>query len=178
VSLHGRQTGRAQGNLDGMMVVPLPVGIADDSRRLRWIAAQTVQRRKKARPQGGTLFRNATIQRAFLPLMARQRFINTYAANVPGPAVPLYFAGAPVLELFPIVPIQGNVAVGIGALSYAGQLNVTAVADRDLVPDLDVFVEGMRRSLQALERDLSRLLDEEHVRNRKSSRSSTPTARP
>jgi diacylglycerol O-acyltransferase / wax synthase len=178
VSLHGRQPGRAQGNLDGMMVVPLPIGIADNSRRLRWIAAQTTQRRKKARPQGGTLFRNATIQRAFLRLMARQRFVNTYAANVPGPTVPLYFAGAPILELFPIVPIQGNVAVGIGALSYAGQLNVTAVADRDLVPDLDVFVEGLRRSLQALEGDIVRLPDEEHVRVRRSSRSSTPTARP
>ena len=154
VSLHGRQPGRAQGNLDGMMVVPLPVGVPDDSRRLRWIAAQTARRREKVRPQGGMLFRNATIQRAFLRLMARQRFVNTYAANVPGPTVPLYFAGAAILELFPVVPIQGNVAVGIGALSYAGQLNVTAVADRDLVPDLEVFVEGMRRSLQALQRDV------------------------
>jgi hypothetical protein len=76
--------------------------------------------------------------------------MNTYAANVPGPPVPLYFAGAPLLEVFPIVPIMGNVSLGVGALSYAGQFNITAVADRDLCPDLEVFVKGMSRSLDAL----------------------------
>jgi diacylglycerol O-acyltransferase len=78
--------------------------------------------------------------------------MSTYAANVPGPRVPLYFAGALVLEVFPVVPLLGNIAVGVGALSYAGQFNLTAVADRDACPDLEVFVRGMRRSLDALAR--------------------------
>jgi diacylglycerol O-acyltransferase / wax synthase len=151
VSLHARQQGKPRGNLDGMMAVPLPVGEADDVRRLQLIAVDTRARRSKVRPQGGALFRNAIIQRAFLGLMGRQRFMNTYAANVPGPAVPLYFAGARILEMFPVVPILGNVSVGIGALSYAGQFNITAVADRDLVPDLERFVTGLRRSLDVLE---------------------------
>jgi diacylglycerol O-acyltransferase len=151
VSLHAQRQGKPKGNLDGMMAVPLPIGEADDVRRLQLIAAETRNRRKKARPQGGTLFRNPTIQRALLGLMGRQRFMNTYAANVPGPALPLYLAGARLMELFPIVPISGNVSIGIGALSYAGQFNITAVADRDLVPDIDSFVDGMRRSLQVLE---------------------------
>jgi hypothetical protein len=38
----------------------------------------------------------------------------------------------------------------VGALSYAGQFNVTAVADREICPDLEIFAEGMRRSLDAL----------------------------
>jgi hypothetical protein len=76
--------------------------------------------------------------------------MNTYAANVPGPAVPLYLAGAPLLEVFPVVPIMANVSVGVGALSYAGQFNLTAVADRELCPDLEMFVKGMRSSLDAL----------------------------
>ena len=76
--------------------------------------------------------------------------MNTYVANVPGPPVPLYFAGAPVLEVFPVVPIIGNVSIGVGALSYAGQLNLALVADRENVPDLESFVEGVRRSLDAL----------------------------
>jgi hypothetical protein len=49
-----------------------------------------------------------------------------------------------------VVPILGNVALGVGALSYAGQFNLTAVADRDICPDLEVFVDGVRRSLEAL----------------------------
>jgi diacylglycerol O-acyltransferase len=76
--------------------------------------------------------------------------MNTYAANVPGPPVPLYFAGARLLEVFPVVPIIGNVSLAVGALSYAGQFNITAVADREACPDLEVFAQGVRSSLEAL----------------------------
>jgi WS/DGAT/MGAT family acyltransferase len=150
VSLHSEQPGQARGNLDGAMLVPLPIGEPDNPRRLRLIAAETTERKQRSRPQGGTLFRNPLIQRAALRVVHRQHVMNTYAANVPGPPVPLYFAGAPLLEVFPIVPIMGNVSLGVGALSYGGQFNITAVADRDLCPDLEVFVKGMSRSLNAL----------------------------
>jgi diacylglycerol O-acyltransferase / wax synthase len=150
VSLHSGQPGQARGNLDGAMIVPLPVGEPDHARRLELIAAETAKRKTRRRPQGGTLFRNVPIQRAALRLAHRQRVMNTYAANVPGPPVPLYLAGARVLEVFPVVPIMANVSVGVGALSYAGQFNLTAVADRERCPDLEVFVTGVRRSLDAL----------------------------
>jgi diacylglycerol O-acyltransferase / wax synthase len=150
VSLHTGQPGQARGNLDGAMIVPLPVGEPDDERRLELIAADTATRKKQRRPQGGTLFRNVPIQRVALRLAPHQRVMNTYAANVPGPPVPLYFAGAPLLEVFPVVPIMANVSLGVGALSYAGQFNITAVADREACPDLEVFAEGVRGSLDAL----------------------------
>src|SRR5665254_11581 len=82
--------------------------------------------------------------------MPHQRIMNAYVADVPGPPVPLYFAGAPIRELFPMVPITANLSIGVGALSYAEQFNITVVADRDLCTDLEVFVDGMRRSLDAL----------------------------
>jgi diacylglycerol O-acyltransferase / wax synthase len=152
VSLHQEQPGQAHGNRDGMMVVPLPVGEPDGVRRLRLIAAETTRRKGKYRPQGGTLFRNVVVQRAFLRLAPHQRLTNTYAANVPGPPVPLYFAGARLLEVFPVVPIVGNISLGVGALSYAGQFNITAVADREACPDpdLQVFTDGMHSSLETL----------------------------
>jgi WS/DGAT/MGAT family acyltransferase len=150
VSLHREQPGQARGNLDGAMVVPLPLGEPDPVRRLRLIAAETTQRKKKSRPPAGTFMRNAAIQRAFLRYAARQRLMNVYLANVPGPPVPLYLAGARLLEVFPVVPILGNVSLGIGALSYAGQFNITVVADRDGCPDAAVFTEGLRASLDEL----------------------------
>jgi hypothetical protein len=64
--------------------------------------------------------------------------------------VPLYFAGARLLEVFPVVPIIGNVSLGVGALSYAGQFNITAVADAEACPDIEIFAEGVRRSLDRL----------------------------
>jgi diacylglycerol O-acyltransferase / wax synthase len=150
VSLHRGQQGEAQGNLDGAMFVPLPVGEPGEVTRLQMIAAETVERKKRNRPQGGSLFRNRLIQKAALRLAPHQSVMNTYVANVPGPPTPLHFAGAPVLEVFPVVPLMGNVSVGVGALSYSSQFNMTAVADRDLCPDLEVFVDGMRRSLDVL----------------------------
>lgn len=70
-----------------------------------------------------------------------------YLANVPGPPVPLYLAGARILEMFPVVPLTGNVTLGVGVLSYAGQLNYTVVADPDAVPDVPVFLSGLRRAV-------------------------------
>jgi diacylglycerol O-acyltransferase / wax synthase len=155
VSLHQEQTGAARGNVDAGMLVPLPIGERDDVRRLELIAAETSERKRKARPAAGSMFRTVLLQRAFLRLMPRQRFMNAYVANVPGPPIPLYFAGAALVEIFPIVPITANISIGVGALSYADQFNVTVVADRELCPDLEVFVAGLQRSLEALERSVS-----------------------
>jgi WS/DGAT C-terminal domain len=35
-------------------------------------------------------------------------------------------------------------------LSYAGQLNISVIADRDSCPDLPVFITGLNRSLSDL----------------------------
>jgi diacylglycerol O-acyltransferase / wax synthase len=135
-------------------MLPLPIGEPDPVRRLRLIAAETAERKKKARPPGSTLFWCPAIQRAFLRRMAGQRFTNGYVADVPGPPVPLYLAGAPLLEVFPLVPILGNVTLGVGALSYAGQFTITAVADQQACPDVAVFADGARASLDTLARSV------------------------
>ena len=150
VSLHQEQPGEARGNVDAGMVVPLPIGEPDDVRLLERIAAESAARKTKSRPPAGNLFRSIVVQRVFLLFMPHQRIMNAYVADVPGPPVPLYFAGTPIRELFPLVPITANLSIGVGALSYAEQFNITVVADRDLCTDLDVFVDGVRRSLDAL----------------------------
>jgi diacylglycerol O-acyltransferase / wax synthase len=53
-----------------------------------------------------------------------------------------------------VVPILGNVTLGVGVLSYAGQLNLTAVADRNTCPDLEVFAQGVRDALDDLARSV------------------------
>jgi WS/DGAT/MGAT family acyltransferase len=156
VSLHEEQPGQEQGNIDAAMVVPLPIGEADDARLLERIAAESATRKEKARPSGGAIFRSIAVQRAFLWYTPYQRMMNAYVTDVPGPPVPLYVAGAPIRELFPLVPILGNMAIGVGALSYADQLNITVVADRQLCPDLGIYVDGVERALGALDSGLLR----------------------
>jgi diacylglycerol O-acyltransferase / wax synthase len=151
VSLHHQAPGQARGNLDGGMVVPLPVGEPNPAVRLRLIAADTTQRKRIPRPPLFTgILGIAAVQRAVARTMTRQRRANIYVANVPGPPARLYLADAPLEEVFPVVPIMGNIGLGVGVLSYAGQLNFTIVADRAGFPDLPVFLAGMRRSLALL----------------------------
>ena len=65
-----------------------------------------------------------------------------------------HLAGARVLELFPIVSLLGNLTLIVAVLSYAGQLTLTAAADRDTCSDVEVFVEGVQDTLDALSRPL------------------------
>ncbi len=152
VSLHQAQSGEARGNLDGMIVVPLPIGEPDPVRLLNVVAAQTEKRKQKAHPQAMStgIFRFAVARRTAVRLSTRQRLFNLNVSNVPGPPVPLYLAGAAVAEVFPLVPTVGNETLSVGVLSYAGQLNLTAVADRNACPDVDVFAQGVRNTIDEL----------------------------
>ena len=85
-----------------------------------------------------------------LRLMRRQRLVNAYVANVAGPTEPLRLAGARLHEMFAVVPITANVTLGVGVISYAGQLNLTIVADRTSWPDLPVFLHGLDRAWSQL----------------------------
>ena len=134
------------GNFVGILLVPLPVTEEDPIRRLEQIARATAERKRLPPYQPAARF----LQRSMIRVMNRQRRINLLMSNLPGPAQPLYFAGAKILEVFQIGVVQGNVAIQVGALSYAGQLNFDIVADTTLVPDLTVFATGMTGDLERL----------------------------
>jgi diacylglycerol O-acyltransferase len=140
---------QARGNLIGQMVIPLPIGVSDPDRRLRQIAAATAERKAESHPNLGTMFRSRIARWALLKLLDRQP-VSLTTADIPGPPAPMYLAGAPLLEVFPVLPLIGSVSVGVGALSYAGQFNITTVADQDAHPDLDVFAAGIRDELRTL----------------------------
>ena len=140
---------QARGNLVGQMVVLLPMGEPDSGLPLEQIAAESARQKASSHPNLGTMFRSRLARRALLAFLHRHP-VSVTTADVPGPPNPVYFAGAPVLEVFPVLPLIANVTIGVGALSYAGQLNITVVADRDAVPDLDTFTAAARDELQAL----------------------------
>lgn len=150
ISLHRGSRAEARGNLISQMVVPLPIGVADPIQRLQQIAKDTAERKARSRPSLGFFPHRGVAGRVFLKLVARQR-INVSSADIPGPQVPLYFAGARLLEVFPLAQLLGNETLAIGAMSYAGQFNMMVLADRDTYPDLNVFAAGVSEELDALE---------------------------
>ena len=140
---------QARGNLVGQMVVRLPIGEPDSGLRLEQIAADAARQKASSHPNLGTMFRSRLARRALLAFLDRHP-VSLTTADVPGPEVPVYFAGARVLEVFPVLPLVANVTIGVGALSYAGQFNITVVADHDAVPDLGTFTAAARSELRAL----------------------------
>ena len=77
-----------------------------------------------------------------------------WSSDIGGLAI---LAGAPLLELFPMMPTMGNLTLVVAVLSYAGQLNFTAAGDRDRCPDLQVFPDGVRHTLGDLARSIDRV---------------------
>lgn len=147
----------AGGNKPGWMMVPLPLGEPDAVRRLAAITAETAARKRRARPEAGSgIFRFVAGQRVWYRRFPRQRSVNLVVSNVPGPPTPLYLAGARVLEMFPTMPTMGNLTLVVGALSYAGHLTITAVADAQHCADVGTFTQGVRAALDDLTRTPAR----------------------
>lgn len=134
------------GNLVGVLLVPLPVGEEDPTRRLEQIARATAERKRLPPYQPAA----PALQRWMIRSMNRQRRINLLMSNLPGPPQHMYFAGAKILEVFQLGIVQGNVPLQVGVLSYAGQLNFDIVGDVNLLPDFGVFVEGMADELKRI----------------------------
>ena len=131
------------------MVVPLPVGVSDPVRRLEMIADETARRKARPAPSLALVPSWAISGPAVHRLVRRQR-VNVTSADIPGPEMSLYLAGARLLEVFPVLPLVGRVSLAVGAMSYAGQFNIMVVADRDAHPDLDLFVKGAQDELRDL----------------------------
>jgi diacylglycerol O-acyltransferase len=134
------------GNRTGVRVVPVSVAETNPVKRLEQIAAATAAQRGSPPYQpGGRL-----LQRWMVHVMFRQRLVNLLLSDLPGPTERFFFAGALVEEIFQIGVVQGNLALGVCVLSYAGQLNVAILADADAVPDIANFAKGFSDTLDQL----------------------------
>lgn len=76
--------------------------------------------------------------------------VNVVITNVPGPQFPMYLAGAEMVETYPVPPLQPGFGVAIGVTSYDGGVYYGITADRDALPDIDVFGQCVRESLDEL----------------------------
>lgn len=138
------------GNAVGIMLAPLPTSVPDSADRVAAIAALTGAAKAAARTQGTyELTRTRWGSRLMAALARRQRFVALFVTNVRGPARQMTLAGAPLLQVWPVAAIQGNVRFGVAAVSYAGRLGVAAHIDADAL-DLD-------RVRRALEDELHRI---------------------
>jgi len=79
-------------------------------------------------------------------LGAARGHINLYVTNVPGPPVPLYPAGAYLLDAVPLAPPVANVRLSVTALSYDGVLSIALLAGQ-AITNLPAMAAGMQSAL-------------------------------
>ena len=91
-----------------------------------------------------------------LHLSDRHRPIhNVVISNVPGPAFPLYYAGAKLTYTLPMGPVMEGAGLNITVLSYMDNVDIGFMVCRELVPDVWALVdhvdEAMAELLSAIE---------------------------
>ena len=68
------------------------------------------------------------------------------ATNLPGPPLPVYFAGAEVLSLLPFAP-RGGAAVNVAMMTFNGRAQFAINIDERAVPDPEALVDDLRGAL-------------------------------
>lgn len=156
VAVSGRRDASSTelGNQVGVIPVQVPTrGRPCD--RLAAVAASTqAARRSPGRGASAPLlafgFRLLARVGAFAFFVNHQRLVTTFLTNLRGPITPMTLDGARVTEIIPISSISGNITVAFAALSYAGTLTVTVIADPDHCPDLPRIATALRDELHHL----------------------------
>jgi diacylglycerol O-acyltransferase len=138
--------------------VDLPVGEPSPVVRLHQVsysfqAHQATGRAVAARRIAGVAgFAPSTFHAIGSRVAAEQlrRGVQLSVTNVPGPQSPLYAAGAVMEQTYPVPPLLPGHALAIGVTSYDGQVFYGVTADRELVPDADVFASCLSEALDEL----------------------------
>jgi WS/DGAT/MGAT family acyltransferase len=144
------------GNRITSLFAHLPVSEADPLRRYTRVVEET-DRLKTGREGLGTktvIDLTALAPPALHATLARtlfaNRLFNVTITNVPGPPMTLYALGSRLRELYGLVPIAADHALGVAILSYDGAVTFTINADRHSVPDIDVFRAGIEETIAEL----------------------------
>ncbi len=150
----------AMGNKISSLFVHLPVAVADPGDRYRRQIDEAEALKSGTQATGSSTLIDVTrhmppVIHSFLARsMYATRLFNLTITNVPGPQLSLYYFGSRVKEIWPLVPIAAEHAIGLAVFSYDGTLFFCINADRDTVHDLDVLEQGIAESVSEL-RDLA-----------------------
>ena len=148
---------KTYGNMVAGMIAALPVHEPDARTRLELVIERMRSLKDSQQSAATELWMRAMdyVGPSVLALASRtilkQKVVNSFVTNVPGPQFPLYLDGCRVREVFPYAPAAGNMAIGTSVLSYDGQLVFGIASDWESVPDASVLANGIVESLAELE---------------------------
>lgn len=144
------------GNRVSVWITALPVSQRDARRRLETVRAMTVELKDTQEAMGAELITQAAEWTTANVINLAAQFINSarrfnlIVTNVPGPPVPFYLLGAPMVAVYPHLPLFENQGLGVALLSYAGTLYWGVGADWNQMPDLSEFMGDIAESFDEL----------------------------
>jgi WS/DGAT/MGAT family acyltransferase len=156
VSIRTRDEAGVMGNRVATLAVALPLDEPDPRRRFARVVETTRAAKESKLVHGMTLVEQMSewgFDQLFAQI-ARQtaltRPFNVVVTNVPGPQVPAYLLGAPLVAAYPLVPLYENQALGIALFSYHGSLFWGLNADWDRLPDLHRLADALASDFEEL----------------------------
>ena len=143
------------GNHFGLVVLALPIGLADPIDRLLALKARMDDLKNSPEALVGFTILNAMgLAPTEIESLGVQFFASKATAvmtNVPGPQKRLYFAGAPIENLMFWVPQSGRMGMGVSIFSYAGNVHVGLITDAGLVPNPEEIIAGYHEEFARLQ---------------------------
>jgi len=148
------------GNQVSAMSVPIRTDIADPLERLAAVRDYTVEAKEA---KAGVSARIMTDLSQHIPgatmaavarLVTSERFVvrgtNLFISNVPGAQVPLYLAGAQLVQQHGMAPLANNMGLFVATPSYNGRIAFSIVSERAVMPDIAFFRECIDESFADL----------------------------
>lgn len=162
VSIRDESSSHADGNRVSAMLAQVPTHLADPEARLRLSHEATLHAKGQQAVLPQELFDEVT---DFSPpvltntifrmvfgshLLNRLPAFNVVISNIPGPPVPVYFAGARLLAHYPLSVVTDGLGLNITVISYCGHMHFGLIADRATVPDVDEMAHRLHDELDIL----------------------------
>lgn len=163
VSVRTEEEKNAAGNQVSMMTVGVGSHIESSGERLNYVMDETARSKamtqaigartlvdlSKAMPAGLTAAGTKMAMRLGLSETLNPQ-INTIVTNVPGPQVQMYFAGARLDLTFGTGLVMDGIGLFHAITSYNGDMIVTFLADRDMMPDPAFYAAKVSESFNDL----------------------------
>ena len=164
VPINARPRGSDGGDMPGnnitAMTTPIFTDEADALRRLKRISQSTRSSKEARSGVSARLMTDITrhvpaatqvlASRLLLRSGAAARMCNLFISNVPGPQTPMYMNGARMVRSVGLAPLADGMGLFIGTPSYDGQMSFNVISTREVLPDIDFFMECLEAAIEEL----------------------------
>ncbi len=152
-----------RGNMVSLMNVPLCSNIEDPLERLRVVHKEALASKSYASTLGRTFVNDvlddlyagltswgirSVVESGALSFFAPVH--NTIITNVPGAPMPIYLAGAKLIDSFGLGPLVPNTGLFHTVTSTYESLNISFTACRDMMPDPEFYSQCLADSFEEL----------------------------